>query len=221
MTLAEQSMNNKFTFLLGIFLILLAVIASAAAYSYLPEQVITHWNAVGEADGYSSRLLAVTLLPLFLAAMIGLLAALPLIDPLGANIAKFRPQYNWMIVLLGCFFLYVHLITLGLNLGLQWSINTLLTPVIGILFIAIGVLLRYAKRNWTFGIRTPWTLSNEIVWDRTHALGAILFQILGVLVVVAGLLSAQVLIPVLLFGTIIVAIWLVVYSYLEYRKLPQ
>ena len=49
-------------------------------------------------------------------------------------------------------------------------------PAIGLLFIFIGFLLRQAKRNFFIGIRTPWTLSSDTVWNATHRLGAILFM---------------------------------------------
>lgn len=38
----------------------------------------------------------------------------------------------------------------------------------GVLLLAVGNYLGKARRNAIFGIRTPWTLANATVWDRTH-----------------------------------------------------
>jgi uncharacterized membrane protein len=90
---------------------------------------------------------------------------LPLIDPLRANIVLFRPQYNLIAVFLSGFLVYLHVLTLLWNLGREIPIGGALAPAMGILFFRIGILMKSAKPNWTFGIRTPWTLSNPVVWD--------------------------------------------------------
>jgi uncharacterized membrane protein len=203
-----------------LIVLLASFIASTVAYPALPERVATHWNAAGEVDGYSSRLIGVVILPLVLAGMILLIMVLPIIDPLRRNISLFRPQYNFLVLLLAAFFFYLHLVTLGLNLGLRVPIMSLITPMIGLVFFVIGVLLKSAKRNWTFGIRTPWTLSNEIVWNKTHALGAMLFKLAGILTALGAIVPAFAL-GIMLFTLLGAAILLVVYSYLEYRKVES
>ncbi|MCK7526814.1 MAG: SdpI family protein [Ignavibacteriales bacterium] len=51
------------------------------------------------------------------------------------------------------------------------SMSQAMLPAMGLLFIVIGSMLRKAKRNFFIGIRTPWTLSSDYVWDKTHQLG--------------------------------------------------
>jgi len=57
----------------------------------------------------------------------------------------------------------------------------MMVPALGILFYYCGILIENAKRNWFIGIRTPWTLSNEKVWERTHKIGGKLFKIAGLI----------------------------------------
>ena len=57
----------------------------------------------------------------------------------------------------------------------------MLAPAMGGLYYGIGVLMGSTRLNWFVGIRTPWTLSSEEVWDSTHAMGAKLFKLCGVL----------------------------------------
>ena len=54
-------------------------------------------------------------------------------------------------------------------------------PAFAVLLFYIGILIKHAKRNWFIGIRTPWTLSSDKVWDKTHALGGKLFQVSAVI----------------------------------------
>jgi hypothetical protein len=42
------------------------------------------------------------------------------------------------------------------------------TVATGVLLLAIGNYLGKARRNAIFGLRTPWTLADGTVWDRTH-----------------------------------------------------
>jgi uncharacterized membrane protein len=79
-------------------------------------------------------------------------------------------------------------------------------------------MLRKAKRNWFIGIRTPWTLSSDTVWNEIHRIGGILFMVAGVIAVIGGFFGGMVafwsiLVPVL--GT---TIFLIVYSYVLYQK---
>jgi uncharacterized membrane protein len=211
-------MNTRTTIGLCLILLLAGITAGALAYPALPERIATHWNAAGEVDGYSPRLVGVGILPLILAGTILLIMVLPIIDPLRKNISLFRPQYNLMVFLLAFFFFYLHLATLALNLGAQVPIMSLIMPVVGLLFFAIGVLLKSARRNWTFGIRTPWTLSNEIVWNKTHALGSTMFMTAGILTALATVVP-DIAIGIMLFVLLGTAAFLCVYSFLEYRRI--
>ena len=62
-------------------------------------------------------------------------------------------------------------------------------PLTGALFIYIGFLVEHAEQNWFVGIRTPWTLSSERVWKKTHALGGTPFKVAGV-IAIAGVFLA-------------------------------
>jgi uncharacterized membrane protein len=74
-----------------------------------------------------------------------------------------------------------------------------------------------AKKNWFVGIRTPWTLSSENVWEKTHKIGAKLFKAAGITALLGVLAPAYSFFFIL--GPILAAsLYLVLYSYLEYRK---
>ena len=91
-------------------------------------------------------------------------------------------------------------------------------PAMGLLFIFIGSMLRKAKRNFFIGIRTPWTLSSDKVWDETHRLGAVLFMISGVLAFIGAFFGGTTAFWLFFVPLMSSAIFLVIYSYVLYKQ---
>jgi uncharacterized membrane protein len=92
---------------------------------------------------------------------------------------------------------------------------------IGILFLFIGWMMPRVKKNYTIGIRLPWTLHSQVVWDKTHKLGGQLFMTLAGILLLASFLPGVFTFWILMGGILLVMIILVAYSYLEYRKLAK
>ena len=69
-------------------------------YARLPDPMPSHWNAAGEIDGYMSKFWGIFLMPIITVVLVPLFLIIPQIDPLKANIAKFRGVFNWFIVAL-------------------------------------------------------------------------------------------------------------------------
>ncbi|MEM0475962.1 MAG: SdpI family protein [Candidatus Norongarragalinales archaeon] len=186
-------------------------------YPLLPKRMASHWNAAGAVDGYASKEFALFSIPVLSLALLGLFLLLPRIDPLRRNYAAFQRYYDAFVVLLIAFLFYLFLLTLAWNFGVVFSMPLVLAPAFAALFYFVGVLLERAKRNWFVGIRTPWTLSSERVWVRTHALGAKLFKACGVAallgVVFPDLAFVLVIAPVLAATAFSAA-----YSFFEFKK---
>jgi len=211
-------MTTKTTTIIALVLIGLAALAGALLWDQLPEQMASHWNANDEVDGTMPKFWGVFLMPLFTLGMLVLFLVLPNADPLKANIAQFRESFNLFIVLIVAFMLYVHALTLAWSLGYQeFKMSAAMLPFLGVLFIAIGWMLRKAKRNFFIGIRTPWTLSSDTVWDKTHQLGSILFIASGGLAIVGGFFGGMTAFWLTLVPLIGSSLFLVAYSYVLYR----
>ena len=150
-------------------------------------------------------------------AITALLFLLPRIDPLRANYQKFRRYYDGFILVFAAYLFIIQLQILLSGLGYPVS-PTLVYPIIlGGLFIYLGFLLEHAEQNWFVGIRTPWTLSSERVWKKTHARGGVLFKIAG-LIAIAGVLFGRYSLWFVLVPILVVSVYLVIYSYLEFRN---
>lgn len=213
-------MSTRTAFLVILVLILVAIFGGVLLWDRLPLQMASHWNAADEVDGYTSRFWGVFLMPLVSLGLAVLFWAIPLIDPLRENIARFRRMFNTFIVIVIAFLLYLHFLTLIYNLGVHFRMSRMLLPAMGVLIFFAGELVRQAKRNWFIGIRTPWTLSDDRVWAETHRLGSFLFKAAAVVIVVGAFLGERG-IWVVLGSLLIAALVPLVYSYLlfeRYRK---
>jgi len=208
-------MRKKELFML--IAVIISFVIGIYLYPQMPEQMASHWNAQGNVDGYMPKFWGVFLMPFVFAGLAFLFIAIPRIDPLKKNIEKFRKYYDGFIILFLIFMLLVYFQTILWNLGIEISPNIVIPIGLGFLFFYIGILFENAKRNWFIGIRTPWTLSSEKVWNKTHRLGSKMFKISGI-VVLFGFLFQKYATYFILIPVLFVAFYLVVYSYVEYQK---
>ncbi|WP_418284171.1 SdpI family protein [Halorubrum sp. DTA46] len=200
-----------------------AVLAALMSYLFgpsLPEHLVTHWDAAGEPSGSMPKGQALWLFPGLMALLIGLFAVLPRIDPLGENIAAFRRYYDWFVVIFTTFLFFVHAGILAFNLGYEFPFTHVLLAGLALLLYYTGIVLTKAKRNWFVGIRTPWTLSSDEVWDQVHKLGGRMFKLTAALALV-GLLFGDLAIYFLLVPLLLTAVVTIAYSYYLYKNLEQ
>lgn len=212
-------MSTRTTTIVVLLMVLAAILVGSLLWDRLPDPMASHWNVNDQVDGYMPKFWGVFMLPLITLGMFVLFLAVPSIDPLKANIAQFREAFNLFIVLIVGFMLYLFGLTLVWNLGYSdFKMSGAMLPAIGLLFIFIGFLMRQAKRNFFIGIRTPWTLSSDSVWNETHRVGAILFIISGALAFIGGFFGGTVAFWMLFAPLVGSTLFLLVYSYLLYRR---
>lgn len=198
-------------------LVVLSALAGVVLYGALPEQIATHFGVSGEANGFTPKLFALILTPLLMTVLSIVLFFIPRIDPLQKNIEQFRSQYNLLVVLIISFLAYLHGLIIVWNLGYEFNMSKVVVPSIGVLLMGVGYSIRQAKRNWFVGIRTPWTLSSDAVWEKTHILASELFIISGTIALIAIFAPqyAWVFLIFPLLGTLVVT---VIYSYIIYTQ---
>ncbi|MFZ5921349.1 MAG: SdpI family protein [Chloroflexota bacterium] len=213
-------MSTKTTLSISLILVAAALIAAAVLWGRLPDPMPSHWNAAGEIDGYMSKFWGVFLLPIITVALLPLFMVIPHIDPLKANIAQFRGVYNLFIVFFTVYMVYIYGLTVAAALGYQFNMTYMLLPVVGLLFVGAGYLMKKAKRNFFIGIRTPWTLTNDEVWDKTHQLGSKLFVAGGVVTILSTFLGEYaiwVMLPVILIAAFVP----IIYSYILFARIEK
>ncbi len=194
---------------------LLVLITSFVTYTYLPESIASHWGFSGQADGYSSKQFGAFLMPIMIIGLTVLLKYLPKLDP-KVNVEYMKKYFDTFILVFQLFIAMIYVYTLLWNFDIKLPINIFMSIGFAGLFYYVGILVENAKQNWFIGLRTPWTLSNVNVWDKTHQLGGKIYKVFAILFLV-GIFSSNLffIIMVLFF---VANFYLVIYSYLEYRK---
>jgi len=206
--------------LISVMIIVAQLLMGIYLYPRMEERVAIHWGLSGEADGYGSKFLGLFLIPIVSAVILPLFLVLPRIDP-SRGIKRFRGIYDWFVLGFVAFMAYVHGVTLAWNLGLRLNMMRMLAPALGAMFYGIGALMGRSRLNWFVGIRTPWTLSNESVWDATHELGGRLFKACGVLALVGVLADGWLALAMIMVPVLFAGVYLIYFSYSKYQKLME
>jgi uncharacterized membrane protein len=208
-------------FVLGI--ISAQILVSLLTYPFMPVLVPSHWNASGQMNGYMPRAVNAIFVPAISAGIYILLRILLFIAPRGGSNTN---QYvliklsDYLLCGILLFLFAIQLVVTAAALGLPVDIGFIVCLATALLFIFLGNYLGKIQRNFWFGIRTPWTLADDTVWERTHRLGGWLLVGAGVVTLVMGFFAPlrflAIIGPILL-----VAIILTGYSFLVYRRVRE
>lgn len=205
---------KKRAIIISFILLLVPIILGIVFYDKMPEQLPTHWGTNGEVDQYSSKLMALILLPCILFAVQGIAIFATKNDPRKKNIS----ESGLNIILFICPILSIVINFVIIMYGLNKPIN--MTKIVGLVlsltFIVLGNFIPKQRRNYTLGIRVSWALNSDDNWNATHRFGGIVMVISGVLALIGTLLFDNILffiIPIMVAG-----ILPVIYSYLYYVR---
>lgn len=177
--------ENKRTLMIASIVTLLPIVIGVIFWNRLPDVMAIHFGTDNEANGFSSKAFTVFGIPMILLALLWAGAWITAHDPRKQYISpKMYRLVLWIVPVLS-------LIAVGTiypyNLGYEMDIMLISQLVMGILFVIIGNYLPKARRNYTIGIRLPWTLANEENWNRTHRIGGYLWVIGGILMIILAL----------------------------------
>ena len=203
-------------------ILLLPFIYTAIMWNKVPGRVPTHFNVKGEADDYSTKAFALLLLPVMNVIIYFVLFFIPRIDPRKKNYAFFGSSYQNIRLLIHLFFAGIFIfITQTTSGGKPLQLNAFFSGML-LFFALLGNYMRTVRSNFFVGIRTPWTLSSDVVWRKTHELGGRIWFYSGIILAIVVFFLPQTAATVVMFsGIFLMVIIPVVYSYLEYRKINR
>jgi len=205
----------------GIAIAMLAV--SAWAWPQIPDgaQVPVHWGPSGEIDGYAAKWVGLLALPALTIGLVALLALIPRIEPRRDHLRRSWTAYLATSVAVLTLTGIIHGVVVLAALGNDVDLTAIVLISLGAMFVVIGNFLGKTRSNWFFGIRTPWTLSSELSWARTHRVGGWLFIGVGVLVLLTTVvLGSEAALWVMLGSLLPGVAALFAYSYLVWRDDP-
>lgn len=203
---------------IGLLLLMLGV--SIHGYSQIEGDIAVHFDSSNQPDSTMGKLPGLALLPLVSIAVLGLFRLLPAVDPLKDNIKNFRPVFRWLPVAIIAFMAYIQALIVTWNLGVFFDISKAVIPGIAAIFYVVGLVMEKSERNWFIGLRTPWTLSSDEVWDRTHKKIAPWFKFAAVFSF-GGLFFSERVLEFVILPAVVLSVAGVIYSYKVYTEVEQ
>lgn len=166
--------------------VLLLVMIGGGLYFYnaLPDQIPVHWSYAGEIDAYGSKTTHIILIPAIVLAMMLLFIFLPKLDPKRDKYVQFADIYEIIQLAIVGFMVYIYFITILAGLNPLLDVSFYILMGMGVMFVLMGNFMGKVRQNYFVGIKTPWTLDNEEVWNKTHRLGGWCFVAAGLLMMV-------------------------------------
>lgn len=217
-------MNSKrrVIFWLAYLIAILAMAWVAWVYPDLADRFPVHWNAEGIPDRFAPKTQLMWLSAMVLGIPL-LMDILPRFDPRQKNYDYFGTSYQYMKLGSTAFMAFVLVLSIQTGRSQEQVLSTRYMMVgMGLLFMILGNYMTKVRSNFFVGIKTPWTLSSDEVWRKTHRVGGWGFFLAGLLTMVAGfLLTGKTLFNVVIGSIMVVTVGTYLYSYLLYRSISK
>ena len=208
--------QNKTKLLITSIVILIPVVIGLLLWNQLPDKIVTHWNAEGVADGWSSKAFAVFAMPCFLLALHWLCLLITNTDPKRKNYSE--RMFTMVVWICPITSVLMTSLVYGIALGMEISIEKVMPIFLGLMFIIIGNYLPKCKQNYTLGIKIPWTLNDEENWNYTHRLTGKIWVVVGFVLMMCAMLPSKVIFLVFIVVLIVATVIPVICSYSFYKK---
>jgi uncharacterized membrane protein len=203
------------------FVIALAADAALTLWSWsrMPERVPVHWNVHGDVDRYGSPHELLWIGPGVLLLLWGVAELMRFIDPKMSRAphpeqteADRLGSLATVMGIVAGLMVAIHALIIMQSLGIVQQGRRAQALVLAAFCMVFGNFIAKVRPNWFVGIRTPWTLSSDEVWRRTHrmagwlmvpagllgAVGALVLPAVAAMPVAIGLLLASLVVPVVL-----------------------
>ncbi len=189
-------------------------VAGALAYSHLPEVVPTHWDFEGQPNGWSPKWFGVWLIPGLSLLFLVLFQVLSRLDPKRQNYENFKKPWAVIQTSILAMLAYMYAVTMGVTFYPAYNamVGRLVVLGIGLLFVVLGNYMGKVRQNYFIGLRTPWTLNDPEVWQKSQRISGWAFVLCGLVAVIESLVWMAV--PYVFFGAIALTVIVpVAYSY--------
>lgn len=203
-------------------IILLPAIFYLFLMRQLPAQIAIHYNTAGKPDHFASPIRFLTnIIPTNILLYV-IFFALPKIDPRKRSYFYFTRAFFFIRLSVHLFFSAIASASLLSAAGWKLNIVRLISLGVMILLTILGNYMLHIKPNWFVGFRTPWTLSNETVWKKTHLLGGRFMFLMGIIGIILVLVlpaeaSGKLIAPIAITSAVVP----LVYSFILYKKLVK
>jgi uncharacterized membrane protein len=183
------------------------------------HSIAVHFGVDGRPNGWAPARVGLFIFPAINAMLWGLQMVLPRVTPRGANLIRSGAAYGTIWITVAVVMALAQAAIIAGALGRPVNVTVAVPIVIGLTFIIVGNVLPKLRWNYVVGIRTPWTLADERVWDKTHRFGGWVMVLGGAVLVIGALVPPYVSKPGLVAGVSgLIAVLAVGKSYLLWRE---
>ncbi len=211
-------MTRKYFFLIGTLLTAALLVATYLAYPNLPDQVPRHFGLNGEVNAYMPKQNLYIFGPGLMALILLLTTLYPWLSPKGFQIQRSGPSYLWITLSALGMMAFIQGAMLWSLSGHALNLPQAISAAVCVLFIVVGNILGKVRRNFFVGVRTPWSLADERVWNATQRFAAKTFVIGGIAGIVFVATGLKPLVPVTIIAAAVIPI---VYSLILSKRMER
>lgn len=193
--LREMWREHRMLLVLTSAIILLQMLVGVLLWDRLPDPMATHFNFHNEPDGWTGKAFAVFGMPLVLLGLHLMCLMLSCMSNIQMQNVSSKVKIL-MLLIVPAVSLLVTVLSYGYALGAPFAIDRIVWVFVGVVFALVGNYLPKMRRSTITGIRLPWTLADEEIWNRTHRFAAPVWVVCGLLMIVCGLISSGPMIPI-------------------------
>ena len=197
----------------------LTFLGTALFLLFMPDTVPLHYNFAGDIDRMGSKY------EFLLMPMIALLTVSTFIIIAKNESKKERKNSEKYLILIGIysiiffaclgFFFKYKALNYASSEPVSIDVFKFISICIGIFHVVSGNIMPKLRRNSLIGIRTKWSMENDVVWQKTQRFMGISSVALGLILIVASIFLSG--IWNLLLMLILTAIWVIVCLKTSYK----
>lgn len=182
-----MSKSNKKTLIITSIIILLPIVVGLLLWNKFPDRLAVHFTLDNNVDKYSSKFFTIVVIPLFLFILHIFGVSVMNLDPKKENISdKIRNLVLWIVP---CISTYVMFFIYSYNLGIRLNIELCFRIFLGLFYIILGNYLPKIRQNNMIGLRLPWTLKDEDIWNKSHRMTGILWVFIGIFILISSMVN--------------------------------
>lgn len=201
-------MKNKKLYYFLMFFLLFVVLASL---QLLPDKIPAHYGISGEVDRWGSKyetliFPAITIIFGFIMLIVTKYASKQ--EKVGNNNQKIGTLTGILSLLLfnvmTFYFLYADFNKIKNLNSIPIDLSQLIFILLGVIMMILGNIMPKVKMNSMIGLRTTWSMKNEITWKKSQKFGGISFIIVGILIIITNLFTKS---PISVFLSLAILIF--------------
>lgn len=205
----------------GWILCIVSAVVSSIVLLQIPSglEIPLQWGLDGQPNRFGPAWQALFIPPIVIALVLVIFSSLQWIEPRKVNLNNSLRALNGITMGIILMMLILQVGFVALVYGNDIPMQRLAICASGLLFIVLGNFLSKTRSNFFIGIRTPWTLSSDEIWKKTHYLGSRLFMISGLVMLITSWVIDQNYLVYIVLATVLPAVLITVfYSWWLWHK---